>query len=205
MLPHPVGDFVTSKVSLIEVYGTAHDPRMAERQLAGMIALGAERTIDQDPSFAIRIMVDIALMALSPAVNAPTTAVQVIDHLEDVLRLIGTHDLDGWLCRRDELGRLTLVGPAPDWEQFLSLGVTEIRMYGGESIQVVKRLRAMLEGLADVVRPEHRLAVAGELASLEATVFEHFADSPDLGRAHVPDQRGWVGPSRSPTVCVQAG
>ena len=54
-----------------------------------MVALGVERTIEQDPAFAIRVMVDIADQALSPAVNDPTTAVQVLDHLGDVLRVIG--------------------------------------------------------------------------------------------------------------------
>ena len=58
-----------------------------------MIALGDERTIQQDPAFAIRIIVDIALMALSPAVNAPTTATQVLGHLGETLRMIGATDL----------------------------------------------------------------------------------------------------------------
>ena len=57
-----------------------------------MVALGDERTIEQDPAFAIRIMVDIADRALSAAVNDPTTAVQVLNHLSDVLRLIGSVD-----------------------------------------------------------------------------------------------------------------
>ena len=52
-----------------------------------MIALGVERTIQQDPAFAIRIMVDIANRALSSAVNDPTTAVQVLNHLGETLRL----------------------------------------------------------------------------------------------------------------------
>jgi hypothetical protein len=57
-----------------------------------MVALGAERTIEQDPTFAIRVMVDIAVRALSPAVNDPTTAVQVLDYLEESLRVIGSAD-----------------------------------------------------------------------------------------------------------------
>ena len=59
-----------------------------------MIALGDERTFDQDPAFALRIMVDIANQALSPAVNDPTTAVQVLDHIGEVLGLIGRTDLE---------------------------------------------------------------------------------------------------------------
>ena len=60
---------------LIEVHGPA---RCRPRTAAGLVALGAERTIEQDPAFALRILVDIAIRALSPAVNDPTTAVQVL-------------------------------------------------------------------------------------------------------------------------------
>ena len=52
--------------------------------------IGDERTTEQDPAFAVRIMVDVAIRALSPAVNDPTTAVQVIDYLGETLRQIGT-------------------------------------------------------------------------------------------------------------------
>ena len=58
-----------------------------------MIALGVERSIGHDPPFAVEIMVDIANKALSPAVNGPTTAVQVLNHLGDTLRLVGSTPL----------------------------------------------------------------------------------------------------------------
>jgi uncharacterized membrane protein len=88
-----VGDFVPAGATLIETYGGTISGRRAEGTLRNMIVLGDERTIEQDPAFAIRIMVDIADKALSPAINDPTTAVQVLNHLSDVLRLIGTTDL----------------------------------------------------------------------------------------------------------------
>ena len=84
VLHHPVGDFVTTGVALFEVYGRDAVPA-DRRALQGMLALGVERTIEHDPGFAIRIMVDIANRALSAAVNDPTTAVQVLDHLEETL------------------------------------------------------------------------------------------------------------------------
>ena len=74
------------------MYGPDPGPE-AEERLRSLVALGVERTIEQDPAFAVRIMVDIAIRALSPAVNDPTTAVQVLDHLEDLLRLVGQTDL----------------------------------------------------------------------------------------------------------------
>ena len=85
---HSVGDFVPVGATILEIHGPTV-PATASRRLGGMVALGAERTIEQDPSFAIRVMVDIAIRALSPAVNDPTTAVQVLDYLEETLRLVG--------------------------------------------------------------------------------------------------------------------
>ena len=138
--------------------------------LRGMIALGAERTVEQDPSFAIRIMVDVAIKALSPAVNDPTTAVQVIDHLGDVLRVIGGIDLSQsqWTSEREN--SIGLVFPIRSWEDYLMLAATEIRWYGASSIQVMRRMRAMLEELHEEVREEHRPAIEEELARLDATV-----------------------------------
>ena len=88
-----MGDFVPAGAKLLEIYGGPARMPTRREQLRDMVALGAERTIEQDPAFAIRIMVDIADKALSAAINDPTTAVQVLDHLSDVLRLIGTVDL----------------------------------------------------------------------------------------------------------------
>ena len=50
------------------------------------IYLALERTADQDPKYPIRLLVDVAIKALSPAINDPTTAVQAIDRLHDILR-----------------------------------------------------------------------------------------------------------------------
>lgn len=79
------------------------------------------------------------------------------------------------------------------WEEFLALGVTEIREYGSSSIQVMRRMRALLEQLEGEVLPEHRAAVVEELSRLDATVASSFADSVDLDRARIPDEEGMGG------------
>ena len=188
VLRHGVGDFVPEGAALVEVYGM--DPGAnAEHQLQGMVALGDERTIEQDPAFAIRIMVDIAIRALSPAVNDPTTAVQVLDHLGDTLRMVGSTLLPLPSAGRDA-GSAEVLAPVRRWEDFLSLGVTEIREYGEASVQVMRRLRAVLEELHASVLPERRAAVDAELARLEATVGRHFAGTVDLDLAGVADAQG---------------
>ena len=197
VLPHIVGDFVPAGAALMRVHGGALDVGSAERGLRGMVALGDERTIQQDTAFAVRIMVDIALMALSPAVNAPTTAVQVLDHLGETLRQIGTTDLEGRVERTREPDQPRVVVRVRRWEDYLALGVTEIREYGAASIQVMRRLRALLEELREAVLPVHRAAVVEELARLDATVAERWGSSVDIDRATTADGQ-WIGGPSTP-------
>ena len=192
-----VGDFVPAGATLIQTYGGTSGLR-TEDKLRNMIVLGDERTIEQDPAFAIRIMVDIADKALSPAINDPTTAVQALDHLSDVLRLIGTTDLSRSRWPAGSPARTGLVIPARGWEDYLTLGVTEIREYGSTAIQVMRRMRAMLEELRDEVRAEHRPAVEEELARLQTTVARAFDGSVDLDRANTADPQGIGGRTEPP-------
>lgn len=139
VLRHSVGDFVPTGASVVEVFGSGPFPRA--RRLRRMFALGRERTIEQDPAFALRVLVDIAIRALSPAVNDPTTAVQVLDYIEDLLLAIGRRESAGCGEFRDADGRLRVLAPVRRWEDFLELGVTEIRRYGATAVQVTRRLR----------------------------------------------------------------
>jgi len=194
-----VGDFVTPGQPVIGVFGNGSIPGRTSRQLRGMIAFGVERTIEQDPAFAIRIIVDVAVKALSAAINDPTTAVQALDHLAGVLALLGATPLHGPLTFRDRQGAPRLFMPGRTWEDYLALGVTEIREYGSTSIQVMRRLRAMLEDLRESVRSEHRPAVDEEIVKLDATVGVGFAGSVDKDQAQVCDRQGIGGPGRHVT------
>jgi uncharacterized membrane protein len=193
VLAHSVGDFVATGAGLVEVYGTA--PHTTQRRLRRMFVLGRERTIEQDPAFALRVLVDIAIRALSPAVNDPTTAVQVLDYIEDLLLVIGRRELGGRGELRDADGRTLVVVPVRRWEDFLELGVTEIRQYGATSVQVPRRLRALLEELRAGVRPEHRGAVDAELYKLEASIAEGFPAGADRALAGASDRQGIGGPA----------
>ena len=112
-------------------------------------------------------MVDIAIRALSPAVNDPTTAVQVLDHLGEALRPIGSTQPG-----LPDRARPDVVVRTRCWKTLLTLRVTEIREYGGSSIRSSGRLRAMLEELRESVLAEHVPAVEDELARLDATLIE---------------------------------
>jgi uncharacterized membrane protein len=198
VMRHRIGDFVPAGAVLIEAYGSPGTDAGESEALRGMVALGDERTVEQDPSFAIRIMVDVAIKALSPAINDPTTAVQVIDHLGEALRVIGGMDLSRSQWTSEHEASIGLVLPIRSWEDYLTLATTEIRGYGEPSIQVMRRMRALLEELHDEVREEHRPAIDEELARLNATVERSFGESVDIDRARVADPQGIGG--RSGTV-----
>ena len=70
--------------------------------------LERERTLEQDPAFAFRMIVDIALKALSPAINDPTTAVLAIDQIHTLLREVGMRQLNDGMAY-DSSGQLRLV------------------------------------------------------------------------------------------------
>jgi uncharacterized membrane protein len=187
-----VGDFVTKGEPLFHVYGSHDD--LCESGLHEFVAVGAERTFQQDPTFPVRIIVDIASKALSPAINDPSTAVLVLDQVHRLLRLLGRRYLgDGTI--RDSEGVVRVVLPTPDWEDFVSLGMTEIRLFGGSNIQVVRRLRAMIENLLAVLPEIRHPALHEQLRLLNSTVERSFADPADRAAAGIGDYQG-VGSAR---------
>jgi uncharacterized membrane protein len=189
LLPQ-VGDFVARGDPLFHVYQGGET--IQERVLHQSVALGTERTIEQDPAFAFRIIVDVAIKALSPAINDPTTAVRGIDQIHHLLRILATRNLgDGRI--RDREGRLRVVFPTPNWEDHVRLGVSEIRLYGAGSIQVMRRLRAMLEDLIEVVPPDRTPVLREQLRLLERSVERNFLETRDRAVAGVGDYQGLGG------------
>jgi uncharacterized membrane protein len=186
MVPQ-VGDFVATGDPLFRIFrGGATLP---DEVLCQSVAVGQERTLEQDPTFAFRVIVDIASKALSPAINDPTTAVLAVDQIHHLLRTVGLRHLDDGQVR-DAAGRLRLVYRTPDWEDFVHLAVTEIRHFGGTSIQIARRLRAMLENLVQTL-PEHRsVLLRRELNLLHRSAQRFFLEPEDRALADVSDLQG---------------
>ena len=134
-------------------------------------------------------MVDIASKALSPAINDPTTAVLAIDQIHHLLRNVGGRCLDDERVR-DAAGRLRLIYRTPDWQEFVQLAVTEIRHFGGESIQIARRLRAMLENLMHSLPPERSALLEQELNLLNRSAERSFPEPEDRALAEVGDLQG---------------
>jgi uncharacterized membrane protein len=193
-----VGDFVAVDEPLFNLRGGAAS--LDDQALRANVAFGPERTMEQDPTFAFRIVVDLALKALSPAINDPTTAVLAIDQLHRLLRVVGMRRLrtDGIL---DKSGRLRVIVPTPNWADFVHLAFAEIRYCGSNNVQIVRRMRAMIENLTQTL-PRHRHPVLQQqLAALDREMEKHFDMAEDLMLARIPDSQGC---SRAP-ACGRRG
>ncbi len=172
---------------------TAGYPATSTR-LRNAIVFGTERTMEQDPTFAFRIVVDIALRALSPAINDPTTAVLAIDQLHRMLRAVGKRNLRTDE-RLDSVGKLRLIFRTPNWEDFVSLTFSEIRSCGSSNLQIVRRLRSMIENLANTLPVTRMPAINRELALLDREIEANFAHPEDRALARVADPQGLGGRS----------
>ena len=190
-----MGDFVARDDPLFLLRGRGAK-EIDEDKLRGQIAFGPERTIEQDSTFALRVIVDIAIKALSPAINDPTTAVLAIDQLQRLLHTAGDRNLHNARLF-DGDGRLRVIFQTPNWEDFVHLAFNEIRQYGGGSTQVVRRLRAMIQNLLQSL-PENRLpALRQQQDVLDRTLQKFYAFPEDLALARIADSQGLGGASGS--------
>lgn len=194
-----VGDTVVELTPLLHVYGT-REP-IPEENLRNGIALGNQRTFEQDPKYAIRLLVDIAIKALSPAINDPTTAVQALDQIEDLLLRLGQRYLE--IGRyRDSDGKLRLVVPFPTWDDLLRLAFDEICFYGASSVQVMRRMNALVADLSRAVSKERRPALQYWEVRLKAIIARSFKDSEERLEASKHDRQGLGAPRQDSSVDV---
>jgi uncharacterized membrane protein len=187
-----IGDFVAIDDPLFNLYSGACS--VDEHGLRSSIAFGSERAMDQDPTFAFRIVVDVALKALSPAINDPTTAVLAMDQLHRMLRTVGNRYL-----RTDELpdqsGQIRVIFRTPNWDDFVYLAFSEIRSCGSNNLQIVRRMRAMIENLVRTLPSCRRETLLRQLSLLDREVERIFTYPEELALARVADAQGLGGHS----------
>lgn len=190
---HRIGDFVAVNESVFLLHGKAE--RVEDNVLRAAVAFGPERTLEQDATFAFRVIVDVAIKALSSAINDPTTAVLAIDQLHRLLRAVGLRHLhDDFI--RDAGGRPRVLFRTPDWKDFVTLACREIRLYGASNFQIARRLRAMLENLLRTLPQARAPALREELELLDWALQQLHMEPRDLDLARTPDLQGLGSTSR---------
>jgi uncharacterized membrane protein len=180
-----VGEYVVRGTRIAIVHGDGPDAS----QVASFLLIGGERSFHQDPAFGFRQLVDTACRALSPAVNDPTTAVQAIDRIGDLLVAAGSNP-DPTGLRIDSEGTARVKRQLRNFEALLTLAMTEVIRYGADAPQVVRRLHALLDDLESALPAERRPAIERQRALLESAVIAMMAE-PFQPVSSVADREGF--------------
>lgn len=182
-----VGDFVPEGAALFRVWGEDVDHDEFHRS----VVVDVERRLEGDAGWGLRILVDTCLRALSPSVNDPTTAVQALDRIHEQLRVLATRELvkNEW---RGPEGELRLLVRTRDWEQYVALGVDEVRRAGAQHLQVLRRLRALLLDVQVVAPADRQPPLERRLTMVEAMV-QQLDSAEDRDLAMAPDTQGLGG------------
>lgn len=161
-----VGDYVPPGRRIAAVWGRDALAEADRTAVEDALFIGRVRVIGQDVAFGVRQLVDIAERALSPGVNDPTTAAQVVDEIHRILR--------GLCCREtpspyivDEEGTVRVLHRPQRVVDIIDLGVREIAYYGRNSLAVPSRLLEMLDDLAESAAPTYRAALEQLRAEVE--------------------------------------
>lgn len=181
LLPR-IGDFIGPGTPVFAVHGGVGPRRYA-------LSVGVDRTFHQDIGFGLRQLSDIALRALSPAVNDPTTAVQCLDRIVAFLGSLADVPL-GAVSHTDRKGEVRLVQELPGWADLVDLGIAEIRWCATENPQVSRRLMAGLDDLLSLAPAERRPPLERHRALLRQAVERDVPEAADREFALVADRQG---------------
>jgi len=163
-----------------------HGGEVADAAVLAGLVTGQERTFHQDPLFAFRLLADIALRALSPAVNDPATAAQVLDTIESLLQALVSRDL-AVADVADDAGTVRVVLALPSWDDYLRTALDDLIESAARSPMVLLRAQALLTSLLNTAPPARRPAVtrrlqrAEQLAAGNFPLIWHEATSGDAG------------------------
>jgi uncharacterized membrane protein len=182
-----LGEFVPAGAPLFVVHG---EGAVDEDRLHDALLLELEPTLDQDVAYGVRLLVDIAERSLAESpFQDPSTAVQAIDRLHDVLRQLARRPFPDGRYSDDE-GEIRLVVRSMSWEAYIHLAFDEIRIAGAGAPPVTRRLKAALDDLKTIA-PHDRIEILNQQLELLATSAEEsIADPRDLAMALRDDREG---------------
>jgi uncharacterized membrane protein len=171
-----VGHFVPAGVPILMVSHNDRLPLAAYPELLGGLDIGPTRTLQQDVEFGVLQIVDIALKAISPAVNDPTTAIGCIDQLSRIMiRFASRQPQEGALY--DPPGTLRVLIPWISFERLLESAFEQIRLYAKSDVAVSLRLlRALGDIAVTTTDPDYRRALIEQARKVVSGCEEKLGD-----------------------------
>jgi uncharacterized membrane protein len=175
--------------------------RLRAEDIAKLVLVGPERVHTEDASYGLRKLVDVAERSIAQPFDDPTTTLQALHRLHDLLRQLAVRPLPPGE-HRDEDGVVRLVERTLSWDGYVRLAFDEIRLAGAASPQVTRRLCAALEDLKDVAAPDRQAPLDRQLRLLTAAVHRTYEDEEDIAAALTPDAEG-IGSGVDVTTAVR--
>ena len=146
-----VGDFVIEGSPLVLLSPASSLTEELQESIEGAFDVGEARTLQQDVEYGLRQIVDIALKAISPAVNDPSTAATCIDQLSRILGHLAKRQISS-PGLRNENKELCLVVKRPTFQSCLDLAFNQLRQYGKTDLAVSLRMLLALTRVAYVTQ-----------------------------------------------------
>ncbi|MGO9300324.1 MAG: DUF2254 domain-containing protein [Acidimicrobiales bacterium] len=178
-LTHRPGHFIAAGRPLATVWPREAAPQVAQA-LAKAHATGPHRTLMQEPVFAVDQLVEIAIRALSPAVNDPFTALTCIDWLSAGLRRI-SHVTLGKGIYRDRAGHVRLIEPDPSYARTANRAFDKIRQSArGMPVVIIHMVDALTRVMEETTNAEQRLVLARQAEMILRSAEESVTEPNDL-------------------------
>jgi uncharacterized membrane protein len=193
------GAFVVAETPLLTVTGSRADDEALVGRFNKLYAIGRERTVEHDPAFGVRQIVDIALKALSPGIHDPTTATEALDHLRAIFIELGQRP-DSPRDRLDTSGQVRLVVVTQRFAPLLTESVEAIRHSAAGNVMVLSALLALLVAVGRAATVERRPLVRDEMLSLRDTITRTVKDPRSLAALTTDVSRALSGLSAASIV-----
>ncbi|MGE0081797.1 MAG: DUF2254 domain-containing protein [Thiohalomonadaceae bacterium] len=172
-LDRHAGDFVTEGTVIGRIYGAAPGREAAlARELADCHLIGSVRTPTQDPEYSVHQLAQIAVRAMSPAINDPYTALICIDWMDAALRVLARRDMPSGF-HHDRAGKLRLVAVQPGFPVVADAVFNKLRIAVRSHQQLMLRLVNMVESVVQDVHREEDLRVLARHLDWVAEDGEH--------------------------------
>jgi uncharacterized membrane protein len=172
-----VGQFIPASVPLVRITHENRVSPLRAAELLGAFDIGPTRTLQQDVEFGVIQIVDIALRAISPAVNDPSTAISCIDQLSSILIVwCGRTPPPSVLFDPPHVPRLEI--PWIGLEGLLNTAFDQIRHYAAADLAVnLRLLRAMGDIAATTQRGDVHAALRGRARLLVERAAENMMET----------------------------
>lgn len=176
------GDYVIKGYPLAEIWPVDAVDEALIAKIRGAVFIGRERTNEQDVEYAVDQLVEIAIRAISPAINDPFTAIQCIDWLSEALvKLSGRHFPSPYRVS-EKTKRLCVIARVSDVDGVVDAAFNQIRQYGRTSVAVTIRLLEVIGVIAESARSDAwRAALRQHAEQIMAQARIAIEDPCDLG------------------------